>query len=112
MYKVRLKSWNVVVEPESVGHHTSHSIFRSLSEEQLRGLRGGPVVRLCSSTTVDMDLIPGRGIKISHAVWPENKTKNFIKIFYKDKQLKTMASEDSCVKQHLWLAMEVGLSRR
>ena len=56
------------------------------------------MVRLCSSTTGDMDLIPGRGTKISHAVWPENKTKNFIKIFYKDKQLKTMESEDLCLK--------------
>lgn len=80
VYKVRLKSWNVVVEPESVGHHTSHSVSRTLSEEQLRGSRGGPVVRLCSSTTDDMDLIPGRGTKISHAVWPKKDEREFPKL--------------------------------
>ena len=52
----------------------------------------------CSSTTGNVDLIPGKGTKISHAVCPKNKIKNIFKIFYKDKQLKTLESEDSCLK--------------
>ena len=45
-YTVRLKSWNVFVEPESVGHHMSYNVFRSLPEEQLRDSPGGPVVNI------------------------------------------------------------------
>ena len=54
-----------------------------------RGFSGGPVVKTSPSNTRGARLIPGRGAKISHALWPKNqniKQKQYCNKFNKDFQ--------------------------
>ena len=45
------------------------TLIFQMKKLRLRDFLGGPVVKTRSSTTWGMDLIPGQGTKILHAIW-------------------------------------------
>ena len=53
----------------------STNIWKS-KNEQNEDFSGGPVVKTLSSNAGGAGLIPGQGIKISHASWPEKQNIN------------------------------------
>ena len=44
-------------------------------QNQSQDFASGPVFRLHASTAGEMNLIPGQGTKIPHAMWPKKKTR-------------------------------------
>ena len=61
--------------------------YHSDENASLWGFPGGPVVKASPSNAGGAGLIPGRGAKIPHALWPKNqniKQKQYCNKFNKD----------------------------